>query len=41
MFFQEHKKLMLTPVLVIIVMAGGLFLMVEGAVLGPMNYKLF
>ena len=40
-FMREHKKLWLAPIIVIVVVLGGLVVFAQGSVLAPFIYTLF
>ena len=40
-FMRERKKLWLAPIVVIMVMLGGLIIMAQGSAIAPFIYTLF
>lgn len=40
-FFKQRKKLWLTPLIVIMLLLGGLLILAQGSVVAPFIYTLF
>jgi len=40
-FFRVHKKLWLLPVILVLLLMGGLIILAQGSVLAPFIYTLF
>ena len=40
-FFKQRKKLWLTPIIVIMLLLGGLLILAQGSVVAPFIYTLF
>jgi|TARA_B110000003_G_scaffold271963_1_gene306990 hypothetical protein len=40
-FLQERKKLWLAPIIIVMLMVGGLLIFAQGSVMAPFIYTLF
>ncbi len=40
-FLQERKKLWLTPIIIVLLIFGGLIILAQGSVVAPFIYTLF
>ena len=41
MFLRERKKLWLAPIIIVILIMGGLLILAQGSVIAPFIYTLF